>query len=522
MPNRRKPLKRIRELIRMHSVFGLSNRAISNALNISRPVVAQYLSDFIASGLDYADVEKMDDESFQEAISMNKRTESARFKTLSETFEYLRQELTKPGVNLRFLWEEYKEKHPDGYSYTQFCYHYQVWRDSLEITMHMEHKAGEKMFVDFTGKKLYITNRITGEKKETETFIAILGCSQYTFVDICENQKKEEFIRANQEAMIYFGGVPRAIVPDCLKSGVNKYDRYEPDINPDFADFARHFRTVILPARARHPKDKALVENAVGIVYSRIYSALRNSVFYSIPELRQAVRAELLKYNDRPMQKIKKSRLELFLESEKDSLSPLPATGYCFKKFGRVKVQFNYHIYLSEDKHYYSVPFANRGKYVDLVYTESDVEIFFKNFRIASHKRDRRMNGYSTVKEHMPPSHRFMDNWDPERLLDWGKKIGDEVSQIIEKVLEHQEHPEQGFKICLGILNLEKRYGKQRLINACRRALSYGLYSYKGIKNILENRLDGLEIESADSLFTTLPKHVNIRGKQYYCQEDKE
>ncbi len=507
-------MKRIRELIRMYEECGLSQREISRALNISRPVISQYISDYKSSGLTIQDMEKMDDEAVLQAITTNKRTESERYRLLSGNFEYYSKELTRTGVNLKNLWEEYKSKHSDGYSYAQFCYHYQIWRDSLEITMHMEHKAGDKMFVDFTGKKLQLTDRDTGEKREVETFIAILGASQYTYVEVCESQKKEDFIRANQNALLYFGGVPRAIVPDCLKSGVEKCDKYEPDINPDYADFARHYGTTILPARARHPKDKALVENAVGIVYAWIYSAIRNQEFYSIEELLEAVREELNKYNAKPMQKLKKSRRELFIETEQSVLYPLPTEAYQFKKFCKVTAQFNYHVYLGEDKHYYSVPFSYRGKKVDMIYTESGVEIFYHHSRIAFHQRDRRMNGYTTLKEHMPPAHRFMDNWDPERLIHWAGRIGESVKQVIEKVLEAKAHPEQGYKVCLGIISLEKKYGKERLNNACQRALSYGITSYKKIKKILESNLDSTE----DSLllFAQLPLHENIRGNEYY------
>jgi transposase len=479
-------------------------------------VVSQYISDFKASGLTFEDIDKMDDESFLQVISGNKRTESERFRKLSESFPDYSVKLSKVGGTLKNIWADYIKQDPSGYSYGQFCYHYQVWRDSLEISMHMEHKAGDKMFVDFTGKKLQITDRLTGCKMDVETFVAILGASQLTFVTVCESQKKEDFIRATQDALIYFGGVPLAIVPDCLKSGIDKYDRYEPDINPDYADFARHYGTTILPARSRHPRDKALVENAVGIVYSWIYYALSERTFYSIEELKQAVKEELEKYNSKPMQKLKRSRRDIFLEIEKNVLRPLPEERYQFKKFSKATAQLNYHVYLSEDKHYYSVPHTYKGKRMDIIYTESTVEIFYQHFRIASHKRDRRINGYTTVKEHMPPNHRFMDNLNPDRLLRWGQNLGTSVGRIIEKVLATKEHPEQGYKVSLGILKLEKKYGKVRLDNACRRALSYGIYSYKRIKLILDSNLDLPIGEDDNTLFAKLPEHRNIRGNEYY------
>ncbi len=514
-------MKRIRELLRLSIECGLSAHKISPVLNISRPVISQYLSDFKSSGLDYNDITGIDDESLLQIISGNKRTESERFKKLTEKFPSYRIDLSKIGGTLTNLWTDYIKADPCGYSYTQFCYHYQVWKGSLDVSMHIEHKAGDKMFVDFTGKKLELTDRLTGIKREIETFVAILGASQLTFVTVCESQKKEDFIMATQEALIYFGGVPQAIVPDCLKSAVDKCDRYEPDINADYADFARHFCTVIFPARARHPKDKPLVEGAVKIVYSWIYYALKDRIFFTIEELKLAVAEELEKYNSKPMQKLKRSRREIFNEIEKEALKPLPDERYQIKKFSKSTIGIGYHAYHSEDKHYYSVPYTYKGKKTDIIYTESMVEIFYNNLRIASHKRDRRINGYTTTKEHMPPNHRFMDNLNPERLMRWGNDIGISVGQVIEKVLETKDHPEQGYKVSLGILSMEKKYGKERLENACRRALSYGIYSYKRIKSILENNLDA-NVKEGPDLFPRLPEHENIRGSQYYMDlEDK-
>lgn len=520
MPNRRKSMKRIRELLRLSIECGMSAHKISPVLNISRPVISQYLKDFKASGLEYKDITGMDDESLLQVISGNKRTESERFRKLTEKFPSYNIDLSKVGGTLRNIWTDYINKDPTGYSYTQFCYHYQVWRDSLDFSMHMEHKAGDKMFVDFTGKKLELTDRMTGIKREVETFVAILGASQLTFVTVCESQKKEDFIMATQEALIYFGGVPLAIVPDCLKSAVDKCDRYEPDINPYCHDFSKHFCTVILPARARHPRDKPLVEGAVKIVYSWIYYALKDRVFFTIEELKQAVAEELEKYNSKPMQKLKRSHREIFNEIEKDVLKPLPCERYQFKKFSKSTIGISYHAYLSEDKHYYSVH-AYKGKKTDIIYTESIVEIFYQNLRISSHKRDRRIGGYTTIKEHMPPNHRFMDNLNPERLERWGRNIGESVGLMIQKVLETKDHPEQGYKVSLGILSLEKKYDKERLEKACRRALYYGIYSYKSIKSILENNLDS-NLEEEPELFSRLPEHENIRGSQYYINmEDK-
>lgn len=510
-------MRKIREIIRLYCEGKSSNRQISRSLNISRPVVAQYIINFKNSGLTYENIEAMNDESLLEILELKQKEKSQRYRVLSAMFENYAKELMRTGVNLYTLWEEYRKEHEDGYSYSQFCYHYQIWRNGSELSMHIEHKAGDKMYVDFTGKKLKIIDRATMKERDVEVFVAILGASQYTYVEGVMDQSKENWIRANENALLYFGGVTQAIVPDNLKSAVTKADKYEPDINPEYYDFARHYATVILPARAYQPKDKALVEGAVNIVYSWIFAKLRDMVFYSLDELNQAIKAWLERYNDRLMQRLKISRRELFNQTEKDALKPLPAVRYEMKNFCRMKVQFCYHIYLSVDKHYYSVPYKYRGKTVDIIFSDLNIEIYCENTRIAFHKRQRTKNGYSTITEHMPPNHKWISEWNPERFINWAEKIGSNTKAVIIKVLETKEHPEQGFKVCLGILNLEKKYSGSRLDRACHRALVYNNFSLKSIKNILEYRLeDQQDLFPEDELSYSISAHENIRGSQYY------
>ena len=511
MPMRRIPMEKAREIIRLKQCCGLKHRAIARALGVSRPVVKDYILKIESAGLDYAAIEQMDDDTLLEIIK-GPRSTSERYQVLSEKFEYFTKELKRPGVTLGCLWQEYRNEHPDGYSYSQFCYHFQVWRNTSALTMHIEHKVGDKMFVDFTGKKLEIVNKHTGEITEVEVFVALLAASQYTYVEAVAAQKKDDWLKANQNAFEYFGGVPRALVPDCLKSAVTKPNKYEPDINPEYADFARHFQTVILPARPNSPKDKALVEGAVRIVYAWIFAALRNRIFHSIEELNQAIRQELETYNAKPMQKLGISRKELFEQIEKDALLALPQERYTRRNFKSLKVQFNYHIYLSDDKHHYSVPYRYRARQVQVIYTDAVVEIFYKNTRIAFHKRNRTANGYTTIKEHMPSHHQAMSDWNPERLINWAANIGEHVKAVIEHILEHRQHPEQAYKVCLGILNLAKKFEAERLNKACQRAIDFQHYSYKGIKNILEKRLENRQLDC----FEALPEHQNLRGNRYY------
>lgn len=273
MPMRRISMNKIREIIRLKQQCHLSERAISRALHLSRPVIAQYLININNSGLSYDEIQNMDDDSLTEILS-GRKTKPARYLRLSEQFDYFTKELKRTGVTLERLWQEYRAEDPDGYSYTQFCYHFQVWRSSCELTMHLEHKAGDKMFADFTGKKLTYIDRQTGEVKEAEVFVAILPASQLTYVEAVESQQKPDWFRVNQNALHYFGGVPKAVVPDNLKSAVHKANFYEPDINPEYSDFARHYQTVILPARPNRARDKAMVEGTVRIVYAWIFAAL--------------------------------------------------------------------------------------------------------------------------------------------------------------------------------------------------------------------------------------------------------
>ena len=509
-------MNKIREILRLHEKSYLSNRKIALALKVSRPVVSQYISDLNASGLRYDDIKDMSDDTLLEILNRNKRSGNEDYKDLISRFKNYAVELKRVGVTKETLWQEYKDENPGGYSYSRFCYHFQVWQNSLEVAMHMEYKAGDKVFVDFTGTKLIITERSTGKEREVEVFVGILGASQLTYVEATMSQKKEDWIKANRNMLHYFGGAPQAIVPDCLKSAVTIGDKYEPDINPEYFHFARHYDITILPARPNHPQDKAHVENAVKIVYSWIFAPLRDMTFYSLEELNEAIREKLEEYNSKPMQRLKISRRELFNEIEKSELKILPAEPYELWKFKRLKVQFNYHIYFSEDTHYYSVPYRYVKKSVDVMYTDSAVDIYYNNTRIAFHIRDRSLNKYTTLKEHMPPQHRWIADWTPERFIKWADSMGDNTKTLIEHILYQKQHPEQGFKTCLGILSLSKKYGRNRLNMACGKALQFNRYTYKAVNNILKNGMEAAQNDEHEFLFRSLPVHENIRGNQYY------
>lgn len=517
MPMRRISMNKIREIIRLDQDCKLGQRAIARALSISRSVVGDYIQKIKSSGLDYKTARELDDDTLLEIVEGTGKVQSARYQVLRGNFEYFTKELKRAGVTLERLWQEYRIEHPDGYGYSQFCYHFQVWRDASDISMHIEHKAGDKVFVDFAGKKLHIVNRDTGKITEVEVFVSILGASQLTYAEATHTQQKHDWIKANINALEYYGGVTAAIVPDCLKSAVTKTNPYEPDINPEYEDFARHYGTVILPARPVHPKDKSLVENAVGLVYSRIYAAIRNRTFYSLRELNKAITEELERHNNKPMQRPKISRNQIFLETEKSELMPLPAERYQIRGFKKIKAQFNYHVYFSDDDHYYSVPYQYRGNKLKLIYTQSVIEIFHKNKRIAFHKRDRGKGKYTTNPDHMPKEHRYVADWSPERFIRWAGDLGENIETVITHVLKIRKHPEQAYKSCMGILHLNKKYGPVRLDKACARANSFGVYSYKRIKEILEKNLEEYQMDT----FQSMPSHDNIRGNKYYAGGSK-
>jgi transposase len=515
MAQRRTSVKKIREALRLHQECGLSLRQTAQALSISRPVVTGYLDRCQARGINWDKAQTMTDEELS-GLFAGEQPDDPKIAVLREHFPRYEKDLLRVGVTRQILWEEYRDKDPEGYSYSQFCYHFQQWKNEQELYMRIEHKAGDKLYVDYAGKKMEIVDIQTGEIRPVELFIAALGASKLIYARAVMTQQKHDFIGAQVSALQYIGGVPKAIVPDCLKSAITKGHRYEPDINPEYQDFASHYGTTILAARPYKPRDKAMVEGAVRIVYQRIYAPLRDRVFHSLEELNRAIDEKLDELNKRPMKQYAMSRWELFRETEKDALMALPVDEYVIRHYARCKVQFNYHIYLKDDRHYYSVPYQHRGKQVDVRYTATGVEIYLNNARIALHRRCPGKFGYSTVKEHMPPGHRFMDDWSAEKFITWAGNIGPQVKAVIEGILNAPDHPEKGYKTCLGILNLAREYGQDRLDKACARALFFDRLSYKMISTMLKNGLENVNDESPSDTQLEMFDHANIRGPEYY------
>lgn len=509
----------IREIIRMKD-NGLSNSRISKSLGKSRTTVVKYLESIESSGISLKELLELKTDDLSELFEVPNPLSPANrdqiHKDLYSFFPYMEKELKRTGVTRQILWKEYKTKYPEGVMYSQFCEHYNKWNRKSEGYMPTVHKAGEKLFIDYAGKKLHVIDKETGEIKPVEVFVATLGASQYTYVEASFSQQIPDFINSVQNCLHFFGGVPACIIPDNLKSAVTKSNKYEPHVNEQFACFASHYNTSVMPARALKPKDKSLVEGAVNITYTRIHAVLRDKEFYSLTELNLAIKELLEAYNKTPFQKKQSSRTGLFFEIEKDALNPLPVERYELRDYKMATVQKNCHVFYSADKNYYSVPHAYIGKKVKLILTQNTVEIYHNQTRIALHGRSRKAYAYVTVKGHMPVSHTYNTDWNPEYFLTWAAKIGASVKESIEKILQRKQYPEQNYKSCVGILNLATKTGKERLENACKRALSYDAVGYNQIKNILEKGLDKEE-EQPDLFNVSISNHDNIRGSKYYC-----
>lgn len=507
----------IREIIRMKN-NGFSNIRISKSLGKSRTTVVKYLNAFEESGFDLKELLSLCDNDLFELFEPNDTLtpNDTAHTNLYAFFPYVEKELKRTGVTRYILWEEYKQKHPEGIMYSRFCYHYSKWNQKSDGYMPTVYKAGDKLFIDYAGKKLHIIDRETGEIIPVEVFVGTLGASQYTYVEASFSQKIPDFINSTQNCLHFFGGVPACIVPDNLKSAVTKSNKYEPFINEQFAGFASHYDTAIMPARPVKPKDKSLVEGAVNITYTRIYAALRNEEFYSLNALNAAIKKLLVSYNNAPFQKKKLSRSELFLEIEKQELKPLPIERYELREYKTATVQKNCHIYYSGDKNYYSAPHALIGKKVKVILTQNTVEIYHARARVALHLRSRKPYAYTTLKGHMPVSHTYNTNWSPEYFINWAHGIGPSAKECIEKILQRKQYPEQNYKSCVGILTLATKTSKERLNNACTRALVYDAVGYNQIKNILEKGLDK-QITLLDYIEVTPIKHENIRGSKYYA-----
>jgi transposase len=513
MANKKTDMSKLRQMLRLYAQ-GESKLKISDLTGVSRNTLKKYLKIYLRLGLSLPDIDKRSDQELDQLFGESLLPEpSDRYKTLEPFFPIMEKELKKRGMTRHIQWEKYIAMHPDGFKPSQFKYHYQQWLRCSKPVMHIEHIAGDKMYIDYAGEKLHLVNKETGEISDVEVFISVLGASQLTYVEATLSQCKEDFINCCEHALAYYEGVPLAIVPDNLKSAVTKSSLYEPTLNQAFENFALHYSTTILPARAYKPKDKALVEGAVKIAYRRIYSVLDNRVFHTLEELNEAIKEIVELHNNAKLTGRPYSRRALFEDVERSVLHPLPLLPYEFKRQQHSTISVNGHVCLKEDRHYYSVPFQYIGKKIKIMYTTTHVEIFYNYALLARHKRDRKQYGYTTDIEHLASTHKYMTEWNPDRFIKWAESIDESVKTFIVRLMDSKTHPEQAYKACQGVLGYERKVGRERLINACKRAIEYENYSYHAIKSILENKYDLL---SYTELLTDIPQHENIRGENYY------
>ena len=483
----------VKKQISILQSLGYGKKTIARELGLSKNTVKNYLEGSKDTSGDYSN--------------------ESRKEELYSFFPYCYSELPRKGVTRQILWGEYRCRYPGGYSYSQFCEYLRHWLKIKDASLHIEQQPGDKLYVDFAGSKMPLADPYTGEIKEVEVFVAVFGYSGKTYVRACESQRKEDYLSCIVRALNYFGGVPRVLIPDNLKSGIDKASHYEADINRDLLDLGNHYDMAVLPTRSLKPRDKAWVEKMVQIVYTRIYAPLRNQTFTNLDNLNDAIAEHLEYHNQVPLQGRNESRNVLFETEERQHLRPLPHDYWELKEYLQVKVMKNCHVQLHRDRHYYSVPYHYIGQKVKLVYTASYVAIYLGGERIAYHLRDRTPYKYTTVKEHLPSTHQFVSEWNPGKFIEWAGRIHPDVESYIRKVLDNKSYPEQTYRSCVGILSFERKAGKDRLIAACQRASDFGVYNYKVISQIINNRLDRLETKAKQM---TMPLHENIRGANYY------
>lgn len=516
MANKTITMQKMRQVLRLRSQ-GKGIKSIHKLLDLSRNTVKKYLSRLESSGVDIESALALSDLDLQQLLQEKYvAPKSTRLEILEKLLPTYCKRLKRKGVTKEMLHQEYKKQYPDGYSRSGFCRHIQVYEKKNSVVMHLEHKAGDKLYIDFAGQKLSLVDIDTGEIIPVEVFVAILPCSQLTYVEAVASQRKEDLILACEHTLHYFEGVPQVIVPDNLRSAVTKSSKYKAIINDDFASFADHYGCSVIPARAYKPRDKALVEGAVKLIYTSIYQRLEERVFHDLKSLNAAIRVALEVHNNAPFSGRSYSRRDQFEEIERLTLGPLNPISYELKKQALVTVQKNGHVRLSEDAHYYSVPCVHIGKKVKILYTSTLVEVYYRYEKIAEHPRSYARFKYTTDKEHLASHHREYADWSEEKFVTEAYAIHSDVGIYITKVIESKAHPEQAYKSARGILSFARRVGEKRLINACRWADSYGLYNYPSIESILSTRQDEVPLEDETILEQEMPNHKNIRGKDYY------
>ena len=510
-------MRRAKEILRLKNELELTNRQIASALKMSHVTVGTYLKLAESSGVGWPLPSEITDGQLTELLRSSSRPPEAALRPLPDMgWVYL--EMKKPHVTLQLLWEEYSKDHPDGYKYTRFCEYYRRYKCKQDISLRQEHKAGERMFVDWAGDTIPIWDAETGERRQVSVFVAILGASNYTFARAFENRQQPAWIQAHIGAWEFFGGVAKLTIPDNEKTGVTTAGRYEMDVHRAYEELTEYYGTVAIPARPRQPKDKAKVESAVLNTERRIFAVLRDQKFFSLGELNAAIEKALKNLNERPFQKMPGNRKLLFDQIERSALGPLPLTRYEVATWTKAKVNIDHHIQV--DWHFYSVPYHLTNEYVEVRLTSRTVEIIHQGNRVALHQRSYMRGRATTELMHRPKGHQEHVEWSPERLENWaGKAIGESGRQVVSKILKSQRHPERGYRSCLGLIRLARKYGADRTERGCRIALDKDACSYRSVESILKN---GLDRQGEKPPVFKVTSHENIRGAEYYRDSEDE
>ncbi len=503
-------MNKISEILRQKFELKRCYRDIATSLNISVGTVTNYIARAKTAGITWPlPIGSTEQELYKLCVlPVNIKTRNRP----TPDWNYIQQELCKKGLTLQLLWREYRMQYPEGLGYAQFCNHYKAYKKTINPVMRQHHKAGEKSFVDYAGMTMEWVD-LNGEVFTAEIFVGCLGASQLIFVEATPSQQLEDWINSHINMFEFFTGVTEIVVPDNLKAGITKSHRYDPDINANYQHFAAHYGTAIVPARARAPKDKAKVENAVGIVERQILAPMRNMIFTSISAINSEIKIRLKILNNQQFQKMNASRWQLFEQIDKPALKPLPSERYQYALWKKAKINIDYHFVI--DGHYYSVPHQYIGKQVTIRCTQKVIECMHMGERIATHERNHKQHNFTTIKEHMPTSHQEQAKFSADMLKQWASKIGSNTVNFITHMMSSRAIEQQAYRACLGVLRLSNKYGILRLEKACAKALLVGATRYQQIENILRNNLEEVPIEN--NLNNTKPlDHENIRGAKYY------
>jgi len=500
----RLPVRKIREVLRLKAER-LSDRQIAAAIGSARSTVQECIRRCREAGLAWPLAPELDEEALHARLYCRHVPLS---RTPAPDFAKLHAELKRPGVTRMLLWQEYKATQPDGWQYSEFCEQYRRWLGKQDAVLRQVHPPGDKLFVDYAGQTVPITDRLTGLVREAQIFVAVLGASNYAFAEATWTQTLPDWLGSHVRALNFFGGVAAAIVPDNLKSGVHKSCRYEPALNPEYHDFAEHYDVAILPARVRKPRDKAKVEGGVLIVERWILARLRNCTFFSLAELNKAIAALLGELNTRPFQRQEGNRLSLFERIERPALRPLPMKPYEFAAWKKAKVNLDYHVQI--ERAFYSVPYQLIGKTVDVRLTKHGIEIFHRQRLVAAHVRGAERGHFRTDATHRPERHSAVIDLTHEKLMQRAVAIGPATVEVLAQQVQRRRHPEEALRASLGILRLAKDFSPDVLERAAERAVALGAFSYRAVRALIG-------APSTASAQPSLPlTHVNVRGGEYF------